>query len=88
MVSAQSAYEAGEAGLEVGTRTIVDVLIAQQQLFNAQRDYARARHAYLVNLLRLKQAAGTIEASDLADVNRWLVADAEASLQNSDAVER
>lgn len=88
VVSAQSAYEAGEAGLEVGTRTIVDVLIAQQQLFNAQRDYARARHAYLVNLLRLKQAAGTIEASDLADVNRWLVADAEASLQNSDAVER
>ena len=88
VVSAQSAYEAGEAGLEVGTRTIVDVLIAQQQLFNAQRDYARARHAYLVNLLRLKQAAGTIEASDLADVNRWLVADAEASLQSSDAVER
>ena len=88
VVSAKAAYEAGEAGLEVGTRTIVDVLIAQQQLFNAQRDYARARHAYLVNLLRLKQAAGTIEASDLADVNRWLVADAEASLQNSDAVER
>jgi outer membrane protein len=88
VVSAQSAYEAGEAGLEVGTRTIVDVLIAQQQLFNAQREYARARHAYLVNLLRLKQAAGTVEASDLADVNRWLVADAEASLQTSDAVER
>lgn len=87
VVSAQSAYEAGEAGLEVGTRTIVDVLIAQQNLFSAQREYARARHAYLVNLLRLKQAAGTIEAKDLADVNRWLVADADATLQNADNVE-
>ena len=88
VVSAQSAYEAGEAGLEVGTRTIVDVLIAQQQLFSAQREYARARHAYLVNLLRLKQAAGIIEASDLADVNRWLVADADATLQNAENAEQ
>ena len=88
VVSAQSAYEAGEAGLEVGTRTIVDVLIAQQQLFSAQREYARARHAYLVNLLRLKQSAGIIEASDLADVNRWLVADADATLQNAENAEQ
>jgi outer membrane protein len=84
VVSAQSAYEAGEAGLEVGTRTIVDVLIAQQNLFVAQREYARARHAYLVNLLRLRQAAGILEAKDLEDVNRFLVADADASLQNTD----
>ena len=88
VVSAQSAYEAGEAGLEVGTRTIVDVLIAQQQLYVAQREYARARHAYLVNQLRLRQAAGTIEGSDLADVNRWLVADADASLEVDESVER
>jgi outer membrane protein len=86
VVSAQAAYEAGEAGLEVGTRTIVDVLIAQQQLFSAQREYARARHAYLVNMLRLRQAAGTLEANDVAMVNRWLVADADASLEaNTDA---
>ena len=78
VVSAQAAYEAGEAGLEVGTRTIVDVLIAQQQLFLAQREFARARHAYLVNLLRLRQAAGTLEASDVAMVNAFLVADADA----------
>jgi outer membrane protein len=86
VVSAQAAYEAGEAGLEVGTRTIVDVLIAQQQLFSAQREYARARHAYLVNMLRLRQAAGTLEANDVIAVNRWLVADADASLEaNTDA---
>jgi outer membrane protein len=78
VVSAQAAYEAGEAGLEVGTRTIVDVLIAQQQLFQAQREYARARHAFLVNLLRLRQAAGTLEGSDVEMVNRFLVADANA----------
>jgi outer membrane protein len=84
VVSAQAAYEAGEAGLEVGTRTIVDVLIAQQQLFLAKREYARARHAYLVNLLRLRQAAGILEASDLALVNRYLVADADAALDNVD----
>ncbi len=81
VVSAQAAYEAGEAGLEVGTRTIVDVLIAQQQLFLAQREFARARHAFLVNVLRLRQAAGILEPADLAMVNRWLVADADAALE-------
>jgi hypothetical protein len=84
VVSAQAAYEAGEAGLEVGTRTIVDVLIAQQQLFLAKREYARSRHAYLVNLLRLRQAAGVLEPADLQLVNRYLVADADAALDSVD----
>jgi outer membrane protein len=83
VVSAQAAYEAGEAGLEVGTRTIVDVLIAQQQLYLAQREYARARHAFLVNTLRLRQAAGVLELSDVQNVNRSLTVDAEASLINN-----
>ncbi len=82
LVSAQSAMEATEAGFEVGTRTIVDVLISQQVLFQAQRDYSLSRHNFLVNTLRLRQAAGTIEAKDVADVNRYLVADAEAALTN------
>ena len=85
VVSTHAAYEAGEAGLEVGTRTIVDVLIAQQQLYLAKREYARSRHAYLVNLLRLRQAAGILEPGDLQMVNRYLVADADAAL---DAVDR
>ena len=80
LVSAQSALEATEAGFEVGTRTIVDVLISQQVLFQAQRDYSNARHQFLVNTLRLKQAAGTVEAKDVAEVNRFLVGDAEAAL--------
>ena len=83
VVSAQAAYEAGEARLEVGTRTIVDVLIAQQQLYLAQREYARARHAFLVNTLRLRQAAGVLELSDIQNVNRSLTVDAEAALINN-----
>ena len=71
-VSANAALEATQAGFEVGTRTIVDVLISQQVLFQAQRDYARARHDYLVNTLRLKQTAGIIGVSDLQLVNALL----------------
>jgi outer membrane protein len=81
VVSARAAFEASEAGLEVGTRTIVDVLISQQQLFSAQREYARARHAFLVNSLRLKQAAGAIDIADIEAVNRLLTEDAEAALE-------
>lgn len=72
LVSAQSALEATQAGFEVGTRTIVDVLISQQVLFQAQRDFARARHDYIVNGLRLKQSAGTIDVADLQAVNALL----------------
>lgn len=81
VVSAKSALEAGEVGLEVGTRTIVDVLLAQQQLFNATREYSRARHNYLVNTLRLKQAAGALDVADLEAINALLVGDAEAKIQ-------
>ena len=69
--------------MEVGTRTIVDVLIAQQQLYLSQREYARARHAFLVNTLRLRQAAGVLELSDVQNVNRSLTVDAEAALINN-----
>lgn len=80
LVSARSALEATEAGFEVGTRTIVDVLISQQQLFSAQREFARARHSFLVNNLRLKQQAGNVAIGDVQAVNALLVADAEAAL--------
>lgn len=72
LVSAQSALEATQAGFEVGTRTIVDVLLSQQQLFVAQQDYARVRHNFLVENLRLKQTAGVIEVGDLQAVNALL----------------
>jgi outer membrane protein len=72
LVSAKSALEATEAGFEVGTRTIVDVLLSQQQQFAAEREYARARHNYILANLRLKQAAGTIGVEDLKAVNAML----------------
>jgi outer membrane protein len=72
LVSAQSALEATQAGFEVGTRTIVDVLLSQQNLVAAQREYARARHNYLLAGLRLKQSAGVIDVKDIEQVNGLL----------------
>jgi outer membrane protein len=72
MVSAESALEATQAGFEVGTRTIVDVLIAQQRYFQAQRDNSLARHTYIVDHLRLKAAAGVLQVEDLKKVNEIL----------------
>ena len=80
VVSAQSALDATEAGFEVGTRTIVDVLQSQQQLYTAQRELSRARHDFLVNTLNLKAAAGTLDVEDIKGVNQHLTADAEAAL--------
>ncbi len=71
-ISAESALEATQAGFEVGTRTIVDVLIAQQRRFQAQRDNSIARHAYILRHLRLKSIAGLLSSDDLRVVNKLL----------------
>lgn len=71
-VSAESALEATQAGFEVGTRTIVDVLIAEQRKYQAQRDNSIARHAYILRHLRLKSVAGLLDADDLRVVNQLL----------------
>ncbi len=72
LVSAKAAYEASQVGLEVGTRTVLDVLLNQQTLFEAQQTYALAKYNYLQNRLLLDQAAGTLDANDVQDVNRLL----------------
>ena len=72
VISAQSALDATEAGLEVGTRTTVDVLDTRRDLFRAQRDHARSRYDYILHTLRLKQAAGILAATDLELINSWL----------------
>jgi outer membrane protein len=72
MISAEAALAATQAGFEVGTRTIVDVLIAQQRFFQAQRDNSLARHTYIVDHLRLKAAAGVLVEEDLQKVNAIL----------------
>jgi len=72
VISAQSSVEATQAGYEVGTRTIVDVLISQQTLLSAQSQYSSARHTFVLNGLLLKQAAGVIELKDLEAINALL----------------
>jgi outer membrane protein len=73
IVSAQSSLEANTVGAEVGTRNIVDVTNAQEVLFAAQRDHANARFDYVMDTLRLKQAAGVLSPQDVMDLNAWLV---------------
>ncbi len=70
--SSRTALEATEAGFEVGTRTIVDVLDSQFSLYAAITNYYQSRYDYVLNALRLKQAAGTLEVQDLERIDRWL----------------
>lgn len=72
VVSTQAALEAIEAGFQVGTRTSVDVLNAQRDLFRAKRDFSQSRYDYILDILRLKQAAGVLNEDDLTEVNSWL----------------
>ena len=72
LVSAQTAYESNKTGQEVGVRTNLDVLNTQQNLFQTRRDVAQAYFNYLVGILRLKSAAGTLDERDLEDINRRL----------------
>ena len=70
--SSRTALEATEAGFEVGTRTTVDVLDARRRLFEAQTNYARSRYDYILNLIELRVAAGTLARTDLDAINMWL----------------
>lgn len=70
--SAETSLQATEAGFQVGTRTSVDVVNSQQNLRKAQTDYAKARYDYIVNTLKLKQAAGNLAMGDMQRVNGWL----------------
>jgi outer membrane protein len=72
LVSADSALEATNAGFEVGTRTIVDVLLAEQRFFQAQRDYSNARHQLILDRLALRRSAGTLSPADLEAANALL----------------
>ncbi len=70
--SSRTALQATEAGFEVGTRTTVDVLDARRQLFEAQTNYSRSRYDYILNVLQLQIATGTLNADDLGEINKLL----------------
>jgi outer membrane protein len=72
VLSARTALEATTAGRDVGTRTDLDVLDAQQRLFTAQLDLADARHNYMLGRVRLASAAGELREDDLRALNGYL----------------
>ena len=72
IVSARSSLESTQAGLEVGTRTQVDVLNAQRNLFQAEFDYLSSRYTYIINGVKLHQATSTLTRDILAKGNAWL----------------
>ncbi len=69
VISAQSSLDAMEAGYQVGTRTIVDVLNATSTLYNAKQQLSSARYTYLINQLNIKSALGTLNQNDLLTLN-------------------
>jgi protease secretion system outer membrane protein len=68
VASARLLIDSTQRSVAGGQRTNVDVLNAQQQLFDARRDLSQARYNYLLALLRLRYSAGTLQASDLAEI--------------------
>lgn len=72
VISQQASVDSTEAALKVGTRTIVDLLNAQQELFQAQTTLAQDQYAYINNTLLFKQLAGTLTYKDLVAINSWL----------------
>ncbi len=72
VASNESSLAAVQAGYEVGTRNIVDVLLTQRNLYAAKRDYANARYDYVINSLRLKSASGQLSEVDIRELNGWL----------------
>ena len=72
LISAKTSVEATEAGFEAGTRTSVDVLLVQGRQFEAERNYARSRYDYLLVLLELQRATGSLTREDVWKMNQWL----------------
>lgn len=72
VASSRTALQATQAGYEVGTRTIVEVLNSQFSLFVAITNYYQSRYDYIMNALRLKQAAGSLQVQDLEQIDQWL----------------
>lgn len=77
--SAETALQATQAGFEVGVRTLVEVLDEQRNLYLAKRDYSRTRYDYLLNSIKLKQAASSLVQEDLEQINRLLLANSAVS---------
>lgn len=72
IISQQNSLESTEAQFQVGTRTMVDVVNAQQRLFEAQEQLAQDQYSLINSILNLKYLAGTLNVNDIEEVNAWL----------------
>ena len=71
--SSESQVKAITAAFQVGTRTSVDVLNAERDLFDARRELAAQKYQYILSIVALKQAAGTLSEADLEQIASWLL---------------
>lgn len=73
MDSAELVSRSSKASYNEGLKTMVDVLLAQRNAFNARQDYLNAQYDYILNVLKLKASVGQLNENDLVELNRWLV---------------
>jgi outer membrane protein len=83
IISSKSSVDATQAGYEVGTRNVVDVLNAQNTLFRAERDYANSRYDYILDMMRLKEQAGLLSPEDVLRLDTFLVTPPPATASSS-----
>ena len=72
IISNQSAVKATQSGFEVGTRNLVEVLLAQRALYQARRDYSNALYDYIIQMTRLREAAGMLTPADIERIDDYL----------------
>jgi len=73
IVSNQSALEATQSGYEVGTRNLVEVLLAQRNLYQARRNYSDALYDYVIDSIKLREVAGMLTPADVQEIDKWLL---------------
>ncbi|WP_331346427.1 TolC family outer membrane protein [Cellvibrio sp. UBA7661] len=79
IISNQSALEATQSGYEVGTRNLVEVLLAQRNLYQARRDYSNALYDYVIDTIKLREVAGMLTPADVQEIDKWLLDDSLVS---------
>ena len=84
IVSSQSALEATQSGYDVGTRNLVEVLQAQQAVYQAERDYHEALYNYIIDTFELRQAAGMLTPADVQQINASLQVNRELGRRDFD----
>lgn len=72
IIAQENSLKSVSAQYEVGTRTMTDVVLAQRNLFRAQKQLANDQYYFINAILNLKYQAGTLSVTDLEEINSWL----------------